>query len=241
MNLQHKVVSPKMTTFAQRLQMACSEHPDIPDYGKGLQTEIAKQMKVSQEAVRKWLSGESTPRQPAMIRLAKMLGVEYVWLALGTSETEFAHLKQISARHDGAVHALISFLILRGYNVAFSNDDTDRADVHAIGHGVQRNLALCLTEYIGDWTCNVVTPMPDDSISLIAAIPLHETHDELEENYPDLVCSLVYDFLWINSDMLKKHGQRSGANWTLPITYDLEKHYWVVNGKEIPLFLERYE
>ncbi len=100
-----------MTTFAQRLQMACADHPDIPDYGKGLQTELAKQMKVSQEAVRKWLSGESTPRQPAMIRLAKFLGVEYVWLALGTSETEFENMKQFMG---ASLHIFIyiTFLII---------------------------------------------------------------------------------------------------------------------------------
>ena len=240
MEIQHKVVSPKMTTFGQRLQMACADHPDIPDYGKGLQTELAKQMKVSQEAVRKWLNGDSQPRQPAMIRLAKLLDVEYVWLALGTSETEFSQLKQISARHDGAVHALISFLILKGYNVAFSNDETDRADIHAIGHGVQRNLAVCLTERDGAWSCKMVTPMPDDSVSIIAALPIHEAEDEFRKSFPDLVCSLVYDFLWITSDLLKEHGQRSGANWSLKIKYDVKKHYWKVAGKEIPLFLSRY-
>lgn len=236
MNLQHKVVSPKMTTFAQRLQMACSDHPDIPDYGKGLQTELAKRMKVSQEAVRKWLAGDSQPRQPAMIRLAKMLDVEYVWLALGTSETEFSHLKQISAKRDGAIHALISFLILKGYNVAFSNDETDRADIHAIGHGVQRNLSVVLMERIAHNHCKISTPMPDESISLIAAMPLHDVQERIVHN------SLAYDFLWITSDMLKEHGQRSGSHWDLDIKKAQRTEVkWHIGGKPVGLFLNRYE
>jgi transcriptional regulator with XRE-family HTH domain len=228
-----------MTTFAQRLQMACSDHPDIPDYGKGLQTEIAKQMKVSQEAVRKWLSGESTPRQPAMIRLAKFLGVEYVWLALGTSETEFENMKQISAQHDGAVHALISFLILKGYNVAFSHDDTDRADIHAIGHGVQRNLAVVMMERTDDYEAKITTTMPDETISLIAVYAMHE--ERIDEIDPNFRCSLMYDFVWITSDLIKKHGNRSGIQWELKITWDVKKHQWIVGKTPLTLFLERNE
>jgi len=232
-DLQHKVVSAKMTTFAQRLQMACADHPDIPDYGKGLQTELAKSMKVSQEAVRKWLSGESQPRQPAMIRLAKILDVEYVWLALGTSETQFAQLKQVSAKHDGAVHALIAFLILKGYNVAFPSHDTDRADIHAIGHGVQRNLSVVLMERVADKHCRITTPMPDESISLIAAMPIHDVPSRPHHN------SLIYDFLWITSDQIKAHGQRTGSRWELDIKFKPDGHQWTVAGKPIGLFLSR--
>lgn len=235
MNIQHKVVSPKMTTFAQRLQMACSDHPDIPDYGKGLQTELSKRMKVSQEAVRKWLSGESQPRQAAMIRLAKLLDVEYVWLALGTSETEFSQLKRVSARHDGAVHALIAFLILKGYNVAFSTDETDRADIHAIGHGVQRNLSVVLMERVGERHCQISVAMPDESVSLIAAMPIHDVPAKPHVN------SLIYDFLWITSDLIREHGQRSGARWTLDIKHNEKTHQWMVAGNQIGRFLERYE
>lgn len=235
MNLQHKVVSAKMTTFAQRLQMACTDHHDIPDYGKGLQTEVAKKMKVSQEAVRKWLSGDSQPRQPAMIRLAKLLDVEYVWLALGTSETEFAQLKKVSAKHDGAVHALIAFLILRGYNVAFSTDETDRADIHAIGHGVQRNLSVVLMERVADQHCRITTAMPDESVSLIAAKPVHDCPTRTDTD------SLVYDFLWITADMIKEHGNRTGSRWELDIKLQKEGRQWTVAGNPIGLFLSRNE
>lgn len=228
-----------MTTFAQRLKQACSDHPDIPDYGKGLQTELAKRMKVSQEAVRKWLAGDSQPRQPTIIRLAKLLDVEYVWLALGTSETEFARLKSVSSRHDAAVYALISFLITKGYNVAIPPDETDRADIHAIGHGVQRNLVVEEVKTSGKRAVTVTAPMPDQTISLIAAIPVHETN-MLKYN-EHLKFSLVYKFLWVTSDMLKNHGQRSGANWTLELKYSIKKASWMVGGKEIGLFLSRYE
>lgn len=234
MDIQHKVVSAKMTTFDQRLRQACADHPDIPDYGKGLQTELAKAMKVSQEAVRKWLAGETQPRQPAMIRLAKFLGVEYVWLALGTSETEFARLKQVSAKHDGAVHALIAFMILKGYNVAFPNDDVTNADIHAIGHGVQRNLSVRLPERTGDCTVRLTCPMPDDTVSLIAAIPIHQ--EDLRDLSP-VSASLMYDFIWVTSDTIKKHGQRSGTQWELDIKYSKTNTCWKIAGKPTGTFL----
>lgn len=38
------------------------------------QEEIAKRLKVSQQAVSKWLSGQSIPRQAKLFALAKLLG-----------------------------------------------------------------------------------------------------------------------------------------------------------------------
>jgi len=234
------MVNSKVTTFSERLQLACAEHPDIPDYGKGLQTELAKQMKVSQEAVRKWLSGDTQPRQPMIIRLSKLLDVEYVWLALGTSELEFSNLKKINSNHSGAVHALISFMIGRNYNVAFVDDVADRADIHAIGHGVQRNLAVSVFEHENSTCGNITVPMPDHSVSLIGALPLHRW-PELKDEHPELDCSLMYDFVWITPDILKQHGNRSGASWKLKIQYNKSAQSWKVGNKKIPLFLDGVE
>ena len=77
-----------MSEFHTRLLQGCRENPDIPEYGKGQQTFIAQRLGVSQEAVRKWFAGESKPKAAVGRKLAELLGVDYVWLALGTSHGE---------------------------------------------------------------------------------------------------------------------------------------------------------
>lgn len=216
-----------MTTFAQRLRQACAEHPDIPEYGKGEQTHIAKAMKVSQEAVRKWFSGEAQPRQASMIRLARLLDVEYVWLALGTSETEFGRLRELSKNQDAVVHALISYMILKGYNVAFPMDDSDRSDLHAIGHGVQRNLIVRTPSDIKKREYTFRFPPADTQISMIAAIP-------------KTTSCVAYDFVWIDPDDLRRCGQRDGAEWVIPIKWSDKKAAYTVCGKTTNTFLSRY-
>ena len=44
--------------FAKRLTQACDESPIVPEHGRGRQVYLAKKLKVTQEAVRKWLVGE---------------------------------------------------------------------------------------------------------------------------------------------------------------------------------------
>ena len=216
-----------MTTFSQRLRQACAEHPNVPEYGKGEQTYLAKNLKVSQEAVRKWFSGESQPRQAIMIRLARLLDVEYVWLALGTSEIEFGRLRELSKTQDAAVHALISFLILKGYNVAFPSDDSDRADLHAIGHGVQRNLVVRTPSAVSKKDYNFRFPPADQQISMIAAVP-------------KLEASVAYDFVWIDPDDLRRCGQRDGSEWVISIKWSEKKSTYTVCGRTTNTFLSRY-
>ena len=70
-------------TFKERLNKVCDLHPEIPAVGEGRQTVIAKKMGVSQEAVRKWLAGESEPRRRKMQELADVLDVSFIFLATG--------------------------------------------------------------------------------------------------------------------------------------------------------------
>lgn len=50
------------STFSKRLTQACDDNPLIPDYDHGRQVTIANKLEVSQEAVRKWFTGDSVPR-----------------------------------------------------------------------------------------------------------------------------------------------------------------------------------
>lgn len=122
--------------FAKRLTQACDESPLVPEHGRGRQVYLAKKLKVTQEAVRKWLVGESLPRPDKISDLAKVLGVDPVWLQLGTSPLEIADKRQAALRGDAAVYGAMSYLLLAGYHVAVPTAE-DRVDIFAIKHGTQ--------------------------------------------------------------------------------------------------------
>jgi transcriptional regulator with XRE-family HTH domain len=53
----------------------------LPEHGR--QTKLAALLKVSQQAVGKWLSGETYPEMPRALALADRAGVNVAWLLQG--------------------------------------------------------------------------------------------------------------------------------------------------------------
>lgn len=115
--------------FKERLEKACDTCVDIPPFGRGRQTIIAKKLEVSAEAVRKWFSGESTPRPKTMKALAKTLGEDYVWLALGTDYKKTESLKEIAKLSDTAMFAFCGLAMENGYSFALNEEVTIGADL----------------------------------------------------------------------------------------------------------------
>ena len=115
--------------FKERLEKACDTCVDIPPFGRGRQTIIAKKLGVSAEAVRKWFSGESTPRPKTMKALAKTLGEDYVWLALGTDYKKTESLKEIAKLSDTAMFAFCGLAMENGYSFALNVEVTIGADL----------------------------------------------------------------------------------------------------------------
>lgn len=122
-------------SFNKRLLEACNSNSDIPGYGSGRQTLIAKKMGVSSEAVRKWFSGESTPRPQAMKALAKVLGVDHVWLSLGAEFTQIESLKEVAKVSDTAMFAFCGMAMENGYSFALNDDSSIGADLVLIKQG----------------------------------------------------------------------------------------------------------
>jgi len=124
-----------MENFKDRLAKSCDESVDIPDYGHGRQVYIAKALSISQEGVRKWFAGESKPRTAAMKKLANLLNVDYAWLSLGSSLLGTEKFRAVARQQDAGVYALTSFLISKGYTVAFTEDEQDESDITAFING----------------------------------------------------------------------------------------------------------
>jgi hypothetical protein len=75
--------------FAKRMDDAC-DLLDIPPKGKNRQESLGKMFEVSQEAARKWLSGESIPKLAQCIEIATRAKVNFEWLMTGRGPMMFA-------------------------------------------------------------------------------------------------------------------------------------------------------
>jgi transcriptional regulator with XRE-family HTH domain len=68
------------SAFSSRLKEVC-EDEGLPERGR--QTALAKRFSVSQQAAKKWLSGESLPELDKVISIANWADVNVVWLLQG--------------------------------------------------------------------------------------------------------------------------------------------------------------
>lgn len=214
-----------MSEFYTRLAQACRENPDIPEYGKGQQTFIAQRLGVSQEAVRKWFAGESKPKAAVGRKLAELLGVDYVWLALGTSHGEIEKRREAAGRQDSAVYALMAFLIEKGYSAAFDND-SDSIDIATIYQGQQNHIAVRLAEGKKD---NLTAAFSMSVISEVSTIIAVRTN----------TFSLSFDFLWVRPEVWAKHATREGNDMVLRFSNPQKKKY-TVGSTKLTRYLDGY-
>ena len=183
-------------------------------------------MKVSQEAVRKWFSGESRPKQPTVRKLASALNVDYVWLALGTSHGEIEKRRAAAGRQDSAVYALAGFVIEKGYNMAFAPADADH-DIDAIGHGAHKVLVVRSANVASRNKWTVKFPLSSMELANIAAF---RRHDAL----------FAYDFLWLTAQELTEHGFREGNDICVDLRFNPKSNRYTLGSKTMIKFLDQY-
>ena len=171
-----------MSEFSTRLKQSCQDNPDVPEYGKCEQVYLSQRLGVSQEAVRKLFAGDSKPKVAVGLKLAELLGVDYVWLALGTSHGEIEKRREAAGRQDSAVYALMSFLIEKGYSVAFDNDH-EKIDITTIYQGQHNHISVQLAEGKKDKLMASFRLSVINDVSTIIAVRTN-------------TFSLSYDFIW---------------------------------------------
>ena len=131
-----------VNTFKDRLVDACNKSTLIPEYNHGQQVTLSKLMSVSQEAVRKWMAGETRPRPNAVKKLAEILDVEYIWLNMGSDQEQISSYREVSKKQDASLYAFVSFVFEAGGTVAFNRDSNDTSDVTVINDGVIRKYSV---------------------------------------------------------------------------------------------------
>lgn len=160
------MVTPK-TEFKERFKQACDDSTIIPEYGKGRQVAIAKRLGVTQEAVRKWFTGESVPKSDKMRELAEYLEVDQGWLALGIEPEMGRDEKRKAGRMvSGSVLMVAGLIMMEGGNVAWPGDRDPRSQyVHM--YAIMRGMQIALHVSTANETSNGNYELP---------IP-HEYHD----------------------------------------------------------------
>ncbi len=150
--------NPKL---AERLDWAADQHPHCPPKHFGRLEWFREQLtkhdvSVSPETVRKWLSGENSPRQDKVTVLAEILGVDIGWLQFGVdANVTPREQKARSAVVNGLVNVVAGLIQADGGFPAFPSEDDKRAekdgvDLYAIIKGAQYAFHIAAGEQDGD-------------------------------------------------------------------------------------------
>lgn len=177
--------------FSKRLAQACDESPNIPPYGHGRQVHIAKKLKISQEAVRKWFMGEARPKVAKMRQLAALLEQDEAWLSLGIKpELDRKEKRAHSTRSDGAVYMLFGLFSMAGGACAFPAPDDPRSeyiDFYAILNGVQFPIHAAVGRETSKNVYEFVVPKEYSNVRCVGVVPLTNTRFHLVDLQKPLV------------------------------------------------------
>ncbi len=152
--------------FAHRLAQALESCPHAPEaeYGRltWLQRELESRanLKVSVNSVHKWVKGMSRPRPDNIREIARILGVDEVWLAMGQKPAASADSKAVqSHKSTGAVMTLAGLIEQNGGRVTFPA--TDEATPHLyVNIGAERfGLIVVVPQIAGD-EVSFIVPEP---------------------------------------------------------------------------------
>lgn len=198
----------KPEDFYRRLTKVCDENPNIPPYGHGRQVWVSKKLKVTQEAVRKWFTGESRPRTDKMRALANLLEVDEAWLALGIEpEMDRKEKRAFHSRIDGGVHLLFGMFTLAGGHCAFPSETdarSDYIDFYCIIRGVQMAVHVCMGREVarGEW--EFIVPDEHEQAMCIGVIPLG---------------GIRFHLIDLKTDLVEAHKTRKGGDYAVTVNY----------------------
>lgn len=193
--------------FHIRLKQACDDNVTIPEKGSGRQVWFARKLNVSEEAVRKWFTGEARPRVDMMDHLSKLLGVDTAWLSLGVApELNRVEHRAWSERAEGMVYVLFGHLLAVGAHCAFPSKSDSRADLidfYAIYRGQQLALHVSVAREISKH--NYVFPIPRkwNECIVVGMIP---------------VGTFAITVLQMHGEDLQKHIHKKAGNYELNVT-----------------------
>lgn len=116
--------------FGARLSRAIEQHPRSPAQIHGRQTWFRDTLEkeggiaVTLNTVNKWISGKSEPRSDKVSVIARVLGVDEIWLALGRTSSAAPQDQWQDSRHaSGSLKVVAGLIEMQGGYVAFAKPD----------------------------------------------------------------------------------------------------------------------
>lgn len=208
------VKSPAAIAFAERLLHACDNNPNIPAFGSGRNKQIADELEVSQEAVRKWFDGLSMPKQNKVKVLADYLGVDRVWLALGEKPEMSRDERKLAGKVlEAAVMIVAATIITRGGSCAFPAENDPRGkyvDIYAILKGVRYDIHVSSGRDLDDTRIELVVPNQYEEVQCVGYVQSKTRRFDLIDLHPALI---------------SKHKVRRADDYTLTISRS-DNGYW---------------
>lgn len=208
--------------FAKRLQLACEQCDACPTEQprgkqKWLYEALDKQFgtKVSPEATRKWFAGESAPRQPTIRQIAKILNVDFAWLAVGTKpDMTEQEKRQHNLKVSGAVNVVAGIIQSNGGSVSFAGGERDELTAIIEGGLYVIEIRSPIIEDAEEGTYRITPKINTNTLlCVIPGIPLGRM-----------------TILHIPSDVVREQGENRGGYWEVEIRND-GKNYLIGNTR----------
>ncbi len=216
-----------MNNFPKRLAQACRSNSEIPEYGRGQQVFIATKLGVSQEAVRKWFAGESTPRRRMGERLATLLGVKYAWLMLGSTQGEITAGVKAAKRHEASTYSLMAQIIGKKSTATFDTG-MDQSDLLMIKDGRQLHISTEFSEpdENGVYKASFSAEQIDATLTVACVVIYDDKH------------SVSADFIEIPADIWEAHGTQNGSDIEIRFQKKPRTFTYYVGDTKLNKFME---
>ncbi|HDZ73522.1 MAG TPA: hypothetical protein ENH55_12285 [Aurantimonas coralicida] len=157
--------------------MACDNNDLCPPHNYGRLQWIADQLgsrygvSLSKESVRRWASGEGSPRPDKGKLLAELLKVDESWLLLGVQPE--GDRKTVGATQNAAVNLLSGILLARDITVALPDEDDplkDCVNLYAVIGGRQLRLHATFGQPSAGGA-KFLIPVQFENVTVIGVVP----------------------------------------------------------------------
>lgn len=183
--------------FARRLKKACDDNPVIPEKGKGQQVWLAQKLDITQEAVRKYFEGLNRPNPDKMKAIAKLLGVDESWLALGINpEMDGRQKRQYQNQAGAATYLMFGVFIANGYTCAFGKEGDEVVDFYAIKGGQQKAISVTTAR---------------ERSKAVWLLPVKTSYEQTMNLVVVPIRSTQFEFIFMDQQGISEHGQNRGG------------------------------
>jgi len=161
--------------FGQRLERAVDGHPLAPPTPYGRQAWLLEKLRketgldVSANTISKWFSGSARPRPDNIRKIAQVLRVDEVWLALGRKPTDRPEGVPEVEKARGAASVLAGLIEMSGGRISYPKADAAPVDLHATVQGNSFDVIAASPTVDGD-TFSFVVNEPARDARILAVV-----------------------------------------------------------------------